>query len=48
MKTMTIASLIGLSLAFFGCEARVNTAPPMVEKVEKHDTTIVNPPVEKK
>jgi len=43
-----MASLIGLNLAFFGCDARVNTAPPVVEKVEKHDTTVVNPPPEKK
>jgi len=48
MKTITMASLIGLNLAFFGCDARVNTAPPVVEKVEKHDTTVVNPPPEKK
>lgn len=48
MKTMTLSSLVAVSLALVGCDARVNTAPPVVEKVEKKETTIVNPPAEKK
>ncbi len=49
MKAITISPLLfALALAFAGCDARVNTAPPVVEKVEKKDTTIVNPPAEKK
>jgi len=48
MKTLTISIFVTLSVVFAGCDARVNTAPPVVEKVEKKETTIVNPPAEKK
>jgi len=44
----TYPFLFCAALAFAGCDARVNTAPPVVEKVEKKETTIVNPPAEKK
>jgi len=46
MKTTPI-SLLTLPAFFLliACDARVNTAPPVVEKKE---TTIVNPPAEKK
>ena len=48
MKTITLATLVTFGLVFAGCDARVETAPPVVEKVEKKDTTVVNPPAEKK
>ena len=42
MKTLLLAT--ATAVLFTGCDARVNTAPPVVEK----NTTIVNPPAEKK
>lgn len=42
MKTLLL--ITATSVLFVGCDARVNTAPPVVEK----NTTIVNPPNEKK
>lgn len=46
---MTTKTIIALSAPMFaivlnGCDARVSTAPPVVEKKE---TTIINPPAEK-
>jgi hypothetical protein len=43
--SLTSPVLFCVALAFIGCDARVNTAPPVIEKKE---TTIVNPPAEKK
>jgi len=48
MKRIVLSSILALSLAFVGCDARIKTAPPVVEKVEKKDTTVVNPSAEKK
>ena len=49
MKTNYIFTpVIAASLLFTACDARVETAPPVVEKVEKKDTTIVNPPATEK
>jgi len=48
MKIITLTSLLASAIVFTGCDAHVNTAPPVVEKVEKKETTIVNPPAEKK
>lgn len=46
MKHISLPSLtITLALLLAACDAHVNTAPPTVEKKE---TTIINPPAEKK
>jgi hypothetical protein len=45
MKTLVSSLLLPAILILTGCDAQVNTAPPTVEKKE---TTIVNPPAEKK
>ncbi len=42
MKTLFL--LTATAVLFTGCDAQVNTTPPVVEK----NTTIVNPPAEKK
>ena len=46
MKSPAIYLLLSAGIiSMAGCDARVETAPPVVEKKE---TTIVNPPAEKK
>jgi len=43
---LAIAPVVGAAiLVLTGCDVRTTTAPPTVEK---HETTIVNPPAEKK
>lgn len=42
MKSILAAAAVGL--LFAGCDAQVNTTPPVVEK----ETTIVNPPAAEK
>jgi hypothetical protein len=47
MKPTTLTAVVCAAAVtmFSGCDARVQTAPPVVENKE---TTIVNPPAEKK
>ncbi len=44
MKPLLLIPALATAALLSACDARVNTAPPVVEK----DTTIVNPPAEKK
>lgn len=47
MKSTIFSTLsLAAAVAFGACDAQVNTAPPAT--VEKKETTIVNPPAEKK